>query len=225
MNRPVRQVWAMHDGLDNDIDPGQALDALGELDVAGVLDGLLATTDAMPQPTSQQPMPDETDGPWMRLPKEQAKHYKAFCEFMRMGASRSVSELHRRYETANEPPTKRLKTMYEWSGKFQWKERAAAWDEHLAKLALEEERRQFKAGIDQMLQNMIKSGRAAQFVGAKALQRVQESLEKLDGKDIDPKTLPSFMRAAVFTMVAGSEMVAKGYGVEDMLKLLESDDL
>jgi len=82
---------------------------------------------------------DETLDPsaWDSLARqagETPKAHAAFLDYVRMGPGRSLRKLHERYcqqsdnEPATEsPPTQRLRTLADWSVRFAWQKRLAAY--------------------------------------------------------------------------------------------------
>jgi len=82
---------------------------------------------------------DETLDPsaWDSLARqagETPKAHAAFLDYVRMGPGRSLRKLHERYcqQSGNEPatespPTQRLRTLADWSVRFDWQKRLAAY--------------------------------------------------------------------------------------------------
>lgn len=62
-----------------------------------------------------------------RLPGETTKAYAAFRIFLKLGSERSVRKAARKRN-------KGVTVVAEWSSKYQWTERAAAFDEHVARI-------------------------------------------------------------------------------------------
>ena len=50
---------------------------------------------------------------------------QAFLDYIEMGESRSFKDLAARYQTAIDPPTKRLATIADWSRRYSWQSRIA----------------------------------------------------------------------------------------------------
>lgn len=70
-------------------------------------------------------MPSLQEPVWERQPREPHCAYQAFCRYREMGAQRRLELL------AADFPLKRL---HRWYSRWQWVERAAAWDQYLAML-------------------------------------------------------------------------------------------
>lgn len=65
--------------------------------------------------------------------RQQREHYKAILacnDYLRLGPGRSLAKLHRFYinSASENPPTRHLRTLAEWSRRFGWQERARAYD-------------------------------------------------------------------------------------------------
>ncbi|MEN9213679.1 MAG: hypothetical protein Q6J18_06540 [Gloeomargarita sp. DG02_3_bins_56] len=62
---------------------------------------------------------------WERQPREPHLAYQAFCRYRDMGAQRCLEPLRQDCS---------LEQLQKWLSRWQWVERAAAWDQHLAML-------------------------------------------------------------------------------------------
>jgi hypothetical protein len=95
----------------------------------------------------------QTLPPGGRLPDEPAKQFAAFCIYRDLGPGRSIALAVRRAKQRDAAGT--LRRWEEWSSRFGWVERAAAYDAHLdaqdremrAKLLAELQGRRFKFEI------------------------------------------------------------------------------
>lgn len=84
-------------------------------------------TDAVPAPVPE-PVP------WKRQPGESSKAYYAFCHYVEAGPNRSLRKLAKflgRGEGAS--------WLKDWSRRYGWVARAAAWDDEQRKAALEQQ--------------------------------------------------------------------------------------
>ena len=81
------------------------------------------------------------------------KSYPALCDYLRMGAGRSLRKLHKRYveqaasASGSEPPTQYKSTLLGWSAKHDWQERAAAWDRQVEAYKREQARQTLREGL------------------------------------------------------------------------------
>lgn len=62
----------------------------------------------------------EDTNPWFRREKETPRAYEAFSQYLLMASPRNISALKATYKNANN-----------WSCKFDWRERAAAFDQDM----------------------------------------------------------------------------------------------
>lgn len=96
--------------------------------------------------------------------------YAALCDYCQMGAGRSLAALLDRYQTATKPPpTKREKTLKDWSRFNEWQARAGAYDKAVAEAmeqALQAKRRE-----------VMEEGLALDFERVRALKRLADLLE------------------------------------------------
>lgn len=67
------------------------------------------------------------DAIWLRQDKESVAAYTAFIDYVEMGEGRSYSKLLDMYMTADNPPTKRKRTIDNWARRFKWQERLDAY--------------------------------------------------------------------------------------------------
>lgn len=117
--------------------------------------------------------------PWERQPGESSKAYEAFCLYRDMGpGERSTRKVAKKLN-------KSLTQIGKWSSRWNWVERAAAWDDELdrqARLA------QAKA-IKEMNERHAKQARALQ---TKALQRLQ----KMNPEEMSPEQVRLYILEA-----------------------------
>ena len=67
---------------------------------------------------------------WERRPDETSKAYEAFCVYRDMGTSRSIAKV-------GAALGKNRVTLEQWSSKYSWVKRAAAWDSEKDRIARE----------------------------------------------------------------------------------------
>lgn len=109
--------------------------------------------------------------PWMRIPKETPKAFEAFCIYRDLGPGRSIRAA--REELGKESGYERL--MEEWSSKYAWSSRAAAFDDMVAE-------RKAEASADRAVRAAARHADAG-----KAL--VDKGLEALKAKPVDMMTV------------------------------------
>lgn len=108
-----------------------------------------------------------------RLPNESAGAFRAFCMFKAMGYRRSIKGCLE----AHGIEARKYGTWARWSRLFDWKNRAAAYDEFIAK---ETEKEIISEHVEHRKCFMQMIGRMAKVV--------DESIGKIQAKDIDADT-------------------------------------
>lgn len=128
-----------------------------------------------------------SDAPFARATWETQKANRALKDYVAMGPGRSLTKLHKTYtEYAPErgdPPTQCLRTLKNWSSRYDWQARLACWDE-LEREGEEEEwrsrRREIRQGEWKQAQTLLeRAGQMLKFPLAEGT-RVEEYYE--DGK-------------------------------------------
>jgi hypothetical protein len=94
--------------------------------------------------------------PWDRLPDETSRAFAAFREFRDRGPRRRLAD-----ETGRRSSSHRR-----WAAKFDWRDRAARWDDHLAMI---EDVERVEARRE-MFRTQRAAGRAAQRLAVEALR-------------------------------------------------------
>lgn len=112
-----------------------------------------------------------TARPWHRQPGETDKAFLAFVTYRDLGAERSIPAAMKTYGE----PAGNLRYWEGWSSRYDWVQRAAAYDAHLDEVRL-------NAIEDRVARATEKHVRAAQSLIDKGLER----LRSLDLEDMDP---------------------------------------
>ena len=103
-----------------------------------------------------------------RLDAESNKAIVACNDYVGMGVGRSLQKLCDRYQTApGSPPTKRLKTLKDWSAAFAWQARAEAYDKTI----------EIKKGVRR--KEVMESGLALDYERVVKLKTLADFLESL----------------------------------------------
>lgn len=111
---------------------------------------------------------------WERQPGESAPAFQAFAVYRDLGPRRTFAEAARKF-FGN---VKRQGFRQDWPRRFQWSERARAWDDHLDNCQRQAEEQARK----DMAQRHAKTALALQ---SKALERLRAlSLEEMGAKDV-----------------------------------------
>ena len=109
--------------------------------------------------------------PWERQPEETPKAFEAFCVYRDLGPERSIAKAGKRLG-------KNRVTLEQWSSKFDWVKRTAAWDAEQDRIARQEQIKAIKA-----MRNRHAGMAKAMIVKAgRALQRIPD--EEIKASDI-----------------------------------------
>lgn len=115
--------------------------------------------------------PEPTTEPWERQDGETARAWEAFCIYRDMGPDRSLRKVVQELN-------KNLTTIAEWSSKYDWVKRVAAWDAEQDRIARQEQTKAIKA-----MRNRHAGMAKAMIVKAgRALQRIPD--EEIKASDI-----------------------------------------
>ena len=98
---------------------------------------------------------------WERLPGESSKAYEAFCIYRDLGVDRSIEKTAK-----NRLKPGSYSWLRNWSSKYNWVERARAYDDYLER----EKRKEREKAILEMVDRHIKEAMALQ---QKALERLK----------------------------------------------------
>lgn len=157
---------------------------------------------------------------WERLPQESSKQFEAFTLYRDLGPNRSIQKVAQE-RTEGRPHTSRLK---EWSFKYEWVERATAYDAHLDEIrrsGKEDEIRELAAQNSHEIDKMnIRHALEAQLLQNKAI----EKLESLNIEDMKPHDIVKFYDTAVKI-----ERLSRGVSTENIkreeVKEVKEDDI
>lgn len=109
---------------------------------------------------------------WERQENESQEQYDLFCIYRDMKAQ-SVDK-KRTLERVQEQCGKSESWITKLSSRFNWKERAEAWDAELDRIALEETKKEMLKEIRQMRKRQAEAGKFMQIKAIKALSRIPE---------------------------------------------------
>lgn len=116
--------------------------------------------------------------PWDRRKEETTRAFEAFQVYLELGPRRSIRAVANRGQEPSARPF-RLPTLFEWSSKHAWPERAKAYDDHVATLRA-------KAFFGENEQAAIRMGERAERIGDVGGLLSEEVLRRIDE---DPKVL------------------------------------
>lgn len=104
---------------------------------------------------------------------ESDKAIQAANDFLRLGPGRTLSALLSKYSESNhfKPPTKSLATLKDWSMKFDWQERAAAFDATWEARKNAERQAELDYGLSLDFERVRKLKNLADFLEAQLFER------------------------------------------------------
>lgn len=137
---------------------------------------------------------DEAREPWDRRPHESPRGYQTFRRFRDLGPLRQLDPL------IDEDAGIRLETLRRWHKRFDWLDRARAWDDKVHRL--DDERR--LEDIRQMHDRHQRAGRLAMARALAALQNTQ------------PEDIPPYAAARLLELGARLERDTLTVSVEEL---------
>ena len=117
---------------------------------------------------------------WERQPGESTKAYAAFCVYRDLGTERSLEKAG---QTLDKPRTR--KWLGEWSAKYNWLERAMAYDDYLERKKREEKEK----AILEMAERHARLAMAFQ-------QRIAQRLQEIDPAELSPADMARWLDIA-----------------------------
>lgn len=114
--------------------------------------------------------------PWERQPKESSRVYRYFEVYRDLGPQRSLEKVHQTFaKSSPRISLRRLKTL---STRYNWVERARAWDDYQSRLLAEQRTREYQ----ERQARFVEYGR---YLQQKAMQRARQiPLAKLSPTDV-----------------------------------------
>jgi len=117
--------------------------------------------------------------PWERLDNESSKAYRAFCVYRDLGPDRSIDKAMAAVGQKNR------RTWGEWCSKYNWVERAAAYDSYL-----EAEKRKEKE------REILDMARRHATLAMAFQEKVAKALQMIDPSDLSPRDLARWLEVA-----------------------------
>jgi len=117
---------------------------------------------------------------WERQKNESSKAYAAFCVYRDLGPERSLEKVR---QNLDKPRTR--KWLGEWSVKYNWVERAQAYDDYIERKKREEK----ENAILEMAERHAKLAMAFQ-------QRVAQRLQQIDPAELSPSDMAKWLDIA-----------------------------
>ena len=144
----------------------------------------MAERNDMTREEALQEIEEDMKQPWDRLPSEPEEQYDLFQRFLLQGPKRKVTKV-----TRMEGVTQHLGTLYRYSRRWRWKERAAYWDRDRARRMddamfwIEYETRvrnleKLDAAVDKLVEN-VEAAHIENISREKALMRLGPNMDIL----------------------------------------------
>jgi hypothetical protein len=178
----------------------------------------------MPDETDNNAAPPDARKPWDRLEDETPEAFIAFAFYRDMPPPRSIRKAYKQYS----PGATTSGSWFNWSSRFRWKERLAAFDSWLAKERTAAVVASNQSEAHRLAENQRRFRDNECHLSDLALKRARDILrmpvaqdswvEQRDGKTIIHKATlisPSHLLAAAALMRAGSDIGRKGHGLKD----------
>ena len=157
--------------------------------------------------------------PYDRLPGETAKAYHAFTLYRDMGVERTLDSVGKTLQ-------KSVTFLGRWSSKYEWRDRAEAWDidqdYERQKEAIAAKRKEYRRNLAEFQKNHLAVGKAAFKATATATKQIMEFVERNESIE----SWDDANRAAniVKVLVPIADLWAKALAVDKLLERLEGDE-
>lgn len=125
---------------------------------------------------------NNTPLPWERQDRETPKAFEAFCVYRDMGTDRSASKVATIVG-------KSYSLMQQWSQKYGWVDRAAAWDDEQDRIKREAEQKAQIEAIKEMRKRHTK-------VAVKMINKADAALDEILAGEIKPADIPRIVDIA-----------------------------
>ncbi len=168
-------------------------------------------------------LPSPESGIWDRLPEESSVAYDAFCTYRNLAPSRSLAKAYRQ-RTGKEQAKQAGGHWTRWYAKYEWKTRAEAYDAHLELLVRRDREAAYIKDLQDFKKRQKTLAQAALSAATELLQKASERLKKIKDEDIDPKSLPSYFRAAAAIAESSTNAEAVALGLHELITLLDARD-
>jgi hypothetical protein len=179
----------------------------------------------MPGETGNEYIAPDARKPWDRMDGEPSEPFIAFAFYRDMPPPRSIRKAYREYC----PGATTSGSWFNWSTKYKWKERLAAFDAWLARERKAAVSEVAKAESARLAENQRRFRDNECYLGDLAMKRARDILrmpvaqdswiEQRDGKTILHKATliaPAHLLAAAALMRAGSDIGRKGHGLKEV---------
>ena len=164
------------------------------------------------------------DGIWTRRAGETRAAYAAFCTYRDLGLGRSLDAAYSQAKGLQKGDKRASGHWQRWARDHQWKTRAEAYDAHLELFARRGREAAYIQDLQRFQERQKKLSQATLGAAINLLQKAIERLRTLSTDEIDPKTLPSYFRAAAAVAEAATNAEATALGLHELITLLDARD-
>ena len=149
-----------------------------------------------PKPDGRWTVRPYTPQPWNILPAETPRSFAAFQAYLNLGLGRSIAAAWRSYK--NRPDAIGALTpgyFMKWAHKFNWHERAKAWDEHAIRLAQDTQNAEMQKEVGDLAKRRISAFKLMLGIGTQVMAVAAKDLVNLS-PDEARRMLPLAMQLA-----------------------------
>ncbi len=120
---------------------------------------------------------------WERRDDESAPAFIAFSVYRDLGPTRSIDAAWRTTQTGQNRGKRAPSAWEGWSSRFDWVERAAAYDAHIERIGLEARQKALRAATEADTKRRIQNARATQGAGFKLIEKAKlEEITALEAR-------------------------------------------
>lgn len=154
--------------------------------------------------------------PWDRVDQESTPAYAAFQAYLNLGDKRSLSK------TAADVG-KNITLMKRWSTRYTWGDRARAYDAWIVQNSHEGRAEGVRSasatdGIEEYRRALEKSLGQLDLLASGALSKLAVRISTLNPQDIDPKSIPGWMRGIAALKEAVANERATVLGIDQLME-------
>jgi hypothetical protein len=161
-----------------------------------------------------------------RQPSDTEASWRAFCDFLLLTSPRSLDDLHQGYVramTEKKPPTKSRQTLKTWYERYDWKNRAAAYDADQGALKVLEVSKRRRHAEAAEIERYVTLNRDAGVAGMQIVMQVKAAMAayiKKNGIQInDLKDLGAAARIVSTLEMPSSELWARATGIDELMEV------
>lgn len=138
--------------------------------------------------------------PWERQPGEGPQAYRAFCAYRDSGADGERRSLTKTAQNLTKPNGAKYSpgTLKQWSWKWNWQERIAAWDDEIERCTREE-----------LANGIVRMRKAHAAIARKMLKKAESALKQMDETKMSSRDI-----ATMVDVAAKLERISRGEATE-----------